>query len=211
MNSNRTTPEPLSQEELQRIDEQLAEYAAGYSGFLSWARGIVLEEDPQPGPDEPWRAAFLVFAGKGRVEVYQNILKANKYPTDPYTTTLLERTAQELDEWLTQSWNELVDLFEEAFPLILRSYHDTYLKGERTGLGWDFDDFLDERDLLEFFVIGAGDLLPVKEFSEKLVQHDHLIRQEVAQLGLEEYGAEFFPARIAWYPERFWWHHFIPE
>ncbi len=201
----------LSHEELKHIDEQLAEFAVGYSGFLSWARGDILEEDPVPGPDEPWRAAFLVFAGKGRVEVYRDILRENHFATDPYTLDLLERTSQELEDWLTQSWNEVVRLFESAFPLLIRSYHDAYLKGNGMDLGWDFDDFLDERDLLEFFLIGIGDVMPIREFTEQLRSQDHMIRERVAVLGLEDYEADFFPGRIAWYPDRFWWHHFIPE
>ena len=201
----------LTQEELKRIDEQLAEFAVGFSGFLSWARGDIFEEDPVAGPDEPWRAAFLVFAGKGRVEVYRNILNENHYKTDPYTLNLLERTSQELEAWLTQSWNEVARLFESAFPMLIRSYHDTYLKGKSEDLGWDFDDFLDERDLMEFFLIGIGDTFPTQVFSEQMSVQDQLIRERVAQLGLEDYEAEFFPGRIAWFPERFWWHHFIPE
>lgn len=201
--------EKLSQEELQRIDEQLAEYTAGYSGFLSWARGDILEDDAPTGPEEPWRAAFLVFACKGRVELYYDTLKEHGFPADPFTLELLERTSQELDAWLTQSWNEVARLFESAFPFLVNSYHDTYLKGE--DMGWDFDDFLDERDLIEFFLMGIGDIISTREFAEQIKKQDQLIRKRVAELGLEEYEAEFFPGRIAWYPERFWWHHSIRE
>jgi hypothetical protein len=199
--------EKLSQEQLKAIDEQLAEYAVGYSGFLSWARGDILEEDPYPGPDEPWRASFLVFAGKGRAEVYQNILTENQFPIDPYTLDLLEKTSEELDAWLNQSWNEVARQFESAFPFLLKSFHNTYLKAKDTGVGWDFDDFMDERDLLEFFLIGLGDILPIREFTQQIERQDVQIRQCITKLGLEDYETEFFPGRIAWYPERFWWHH----
>ncbi len=108
---------------------------------------------------------------------------------------------------MTQSWNEVARQFESAFPFLLSSFHNTYLKGTDTGLGWDFDDFIDERDLLEFFLIGIGDIIPTQKFAEQLRKQDGLIRERLVALGLEDYDTEFFPGRIAWFPERFWWHH----
>ena len=79
--------------------------------------------------------------------------------------------------------------------------------GFLTIFGWSFDDFIDERDLLEFFLIGVGDHFPLLGFAGKIFEHDCRVRECIAELGLETYADEYFPNRIPWYPSRFWWHH----
>jgi hypothetical protein len=193
--------------ELKEIEEQLSEFAAGFSGFVSWARGEVVNEAAEGGQDLRWRAAFLAFAGKGRVETYRGVLEANRYEIDSFLSEMIKTTHQELDSWLNEAWNRVAADFEEAFPFLIEAYHKSYASKGKGMMGRNFDDFLDERDLLEFFVIGVGDVFPTTEFCAHLFEEDCKVREVIAELGLENFEEEFFPGRIPWYPPRFWWHH----
>jgi hypothetical protein len=161
----------------------------------------------QPEFNQPWKAPFLVFACKGRVEIYRNYLEQRHYPIDPQTLKLIEIANQGLEAWLSQSWNQVVDLFEKALPTLLKQFHACYLPHTNADVGWSFDEFLEERDLVEFFLVGVGDLVPLGHFRQKLIRGDTLIRNRIHTLGLEEFSECFFTDRISWYPERFWWHH----
>lgn len=197
----------LTKSNLREIADQLAEYSAGYAGFLCWARGEIDVVDEEEGDDLPWRKPFLVFAGSGRVRLYQSILKKHRYEIEKYTKDSIEATNAELEEWLKETYNEVAGLLEQAYPFLVDAYECSYRGSEGGDLGWDFDDFMEERDLLEFFLIGVGDTFPTTELSVGLFEHDCMVRERIAELGLENYEDEFFPGRVSWYPPRFWWHH----
>lgn len=197
----------LTPEQRAEIAEKLDESAAGYSGFLSWARGEVEELGAPSEADLAWRATLMVFAGKGRVEVLREILEDHPDPISQPTEELIRATDTELDEWLSGEWNRVSEELEEALPLLLTAYRRAYTPGKQATIGWNFDDFLDERDLLEFLLIGLGDLFPVTEFREGLVAADREVREWIEALRLETLEEEFFPGRIEWLPRRFWWHH----
>jgi hypothetical protein len=201
MNSN------LSKADLVEIADQLAEFIAGYTGFLSWAKGEVEPEEAPPNENQPWRAPFILFAGRGRVEIYRQVLSEHKFALDPYFIRFIEQTDEELEEWLADNYNRTADLLEEAHAFLVEAYRDGYRKKESGKIGWDFDDFIEERDLLEFFLIGVGDRFPMTDLSVDLFNIDCEIRERIAELGLENYEDEFFPGRIPWFPQRFWWHH----
>jgi hypothetical protein len=195
----------LSKEDLLEIADQLAEYAAGFSGFLSWAKDDVEPEDAPDQGDQPWRAPFILFAGRGRVEVYRRVLSENGFVIDPLSMRLIERTDAELEEWLKESYNRTADLLDEAHSFLVEAYRDGYRTNGK--LGWDFDDFLEERDLLEFFLIGVESHYTMTDLSIDLFNIDCEIRERIAELGLENFEDEYFPGRIPWFPHRFWWHH----
>lgn len=197
----------LSPAELAEIAEKLDESAAGYSGFLSWARGEVEEIDTPLGEREPWRATLMVFAGRGRVEVLRALLKDHPQWVSPHTEALIRATDAELEEWLSEEWNRISEELEVALPILLAAYRGGYTPGDHPDIGWNFDDFLDERDLLEFLLAGLGDLFPVTEFREGLAEADREARAWILALHLESFREEFFPGRVEWYPSRFWWHH----
>lgn len=197
----------LTQEELVEIADSLAEYTAGYAGFLSWARGEIEPEETDELEDQPWRASFILFAGRGRVEVYRKILEEHDYKIDEYNAKFLEATDAEVEEWLKDTYNQTARHLEEAAEFLIEAYRRGYKTKGNGKLGWDFDDFLEERDILEFFLIGVGDRFPTTDFSMTLFNLDCEIREHIAELGLENYAEEYFPDRIPWFPQRFWWHH----
>lgn len=193
---------------LREIEEKLTEYIVGYSGFLSWAMGeIEAVGDADVDESQAWKPAFLVLAGRGRVRTYLDVLHENARPMEASSKKVLARTDEELEIWLDQTWNEVAGQFDTAFPFILEQYRRTYASEKSTGLGWNFDDFMDERDMIEFFLVGAEDLFQVTEFAAQMFEEDCRVRERIAELGLENYESEFFPDRIPWYPPRFWWHH----
>jgi len=199
----------LKPEVLKEIEDQFTEAVAGYCGFLSWAAGEIEEEGSEPGFDQPWRAAFLVFAGRGKVILFRQLLEENHSAIDPQTVAFIEDTDRDLDLWLEKCWNEVAGFFDEALPFLLSSYQAAFATRPEAHSGWDFDDFIDSRDILEFFFIGVGDLFPVASYAADLREKDRGVREAIDQLGLETFTEEFFPSRVAWYPERFWWHHAI--
>jgi hypothetical protein len=201
-------PARLNEEELQEIAEQLAEYVAGYAGFMSWARGEIERVEAESDlSDFPWRAPFLLFAGKGRVQVYRHILRSHKFEIDPFTEKTIDATNEDLENWLEDTYNEVASDFEDAGRYLLQVYKSSYQGLEKNQGGWSFDDFIEERDLLEFFLIGAEDRFDLTELAVSLFEHDCKVRDHIAELGLEQYAEEYFPGRIGWYPPRFWWHH----
>jgi hypothetical protein len=198
----------LTKSNLREIADRLAEHTAGYTGFLCWARGEIEVADEEDGEDKDlaWRKPFLVFAGRGRVRVYQSILGEHRYEIEKYTKQSIEAADAEREEWLKEVYNEVAELLERAYPFLVDAYKRNYRGPEGGDLGWDFDDFMEERDLLEFFLIGVGDEFPTTELSVGLFEHDCLVRERIAELGLDNYQEEYFPGRVSWYPPRFWWH-----
>ena len=196
----------LTKSHLREIAEQLAEYSAGYAGFLSWARGEI-EIEHVYMEDLPWRKPFLVFSIRGKVSIYQSILRKHHYEIEKSTKKTIAVTEAKLEEWLKDTYNEVAEVLELSYPYLVEAYTICYGGLGDGDLGWTFDDFMEERDLLEFFLIGVGDIFPTTELSVRLFEQDCRVRERIAELGLENYEEEFFPERISWYPLRFWWHH----
>jgi len=197
----------LTKTDLREISDRLTEYVAGYTAFLSWAKGEVELDCPEEYEDLPWRIVFLLFAGRGRVEVYRRVLEEHRHQVEPYTLQTLRTTDSEVEEWREETYDEVADMLDQAFPYLLQTYRENYGGKGKKQLGWDYDDFLEERDLLEFLLIGLEDHFPTTDLATALFEHDCRVRERIAELGLENYEDQFFPGRISWYPARFWWHH----
>jgi hypothetical protein len=198
--------------ELDIINDQLIEFIAGYAGFLSVAKGEVeIEpEDEEDAESLVFHGHMLLFASKGRVVLYREFLKKSGYKIDSNVLQFIEMIDSEVDTWLGECFNQVGEIFDEWLPWLLEAYEADYLQpseGNNPDLGWNFDDFVEERDLIEFFILGIPDSFAISDFKAKLTTLDSLIKKYIKQLNLGEYSDAFFPDRVAWYPPSFWWHH----
>jgi len=197
----------FDQFDLVEIEGHLAEYAAACLEFVSWASEAV-EPEGDEGLEFPWYASFVALAGWGRVTVHRAILEDHSHTLNGLTKDLLRQAGEVVDLWLSESYNQVASYLDLACPFLLATYRNSYLVGAaRSELGWSFDDFIEERDLLEFFLIGVGDHFPLSGFPGEILEHDCRVRERIAELGLEAYADEYFPNRVTWFPSRFWWHH----
>ncbi len=197
----------LSQSDLERIAEDLQEYASGFGGFLSYLRGETEAIDEEEAEDFPWKPVFFLLAGSGRVNVYKKILKDHSFEIDDYSGASINSALEDAYEYVLENKEEIETQAAEAFEYLLQAYREGFVAPDRLTLGWNFDDFLEERDLIEFFLLGLEAQIPSVNYSMALFEEDCNVRERINELGLENYEEEYFPGRLHWYPKRFWWHH----
>jgi len=197
----------LSQSDLERIAEDLEEYASGFGGFLSYLRGETDVVEVEDMDDLPWKPVFFLLAGSGRVNVYKQILREHSYEIDEFMGAAINSALEDAHEYILENKKEVLQQAEEAFDYLLEAYREGYVSPDRRTLGWNFDDFLEERDLIEFFLLGLEDEFASPQYAVRIFEEDCLVRERINELGLENYEEEYFPGRLHWYPKRFWWHH----
>ncbi|MCA9447107.1 MAG: hypothetical protein KC931_08320 [Candidatus Omnitrophica bacterium] len=198
----------LSKSDLKRIAEELEEYASGYGGFINYLRGETdAIEEEEMEEDLPWKPVFFLMAGAGRLKVYKRILKDHSYELDEYTGASVNSAIEDAYEYVLENKKEIKKQVGEAFEYLLDAYQEGYVSTNNQSLGWSFDDFLEERDLIEFFLLGVEEQFPVVDYAVEVFEEDCKVRERINELGLENYADEYFPGRLHWYPKRFWWHH----
>lgn len=198
---------PLSPSELEGIALQLEEFANGFSGYLGYLRGENEEMADEDFGDLPWKPIFFLLAGAGRVQVYKRILREHGYVIDDYTGAAIAAALEDAREYVLENKKKVKRQVDEAFDYLIQAYRDGYLVEDKKSIGWSFDDFLEERDLIEFFLLGVEEQFSAAKYAMTLFEEDCIVRERINELGLENYAEEYFPGRLGWYPKRFWWHH----
>ena len=198
----------LSQSDLERIAEELEEYASGFGGFVGYLRGEGEPiDDDDMDEDLTWKPIFFLMAGAGRLAVYKKILKEHSYELDEFTGASINTAVEDAYEYVLENKKEIKEQIDEAFNYLLEAYRDGYISPDSQSIGWSFDDYLEERDLIEFFLLGVQEQFPTVDYAVTIFEEDCRVRERINELGLENYADEYFPGRLNWYPKRFWWHH----
>lgn len=197
----------LSQSDLERIADELEEYASGFGGFLSYLRGESEEIQDEDLEELPWKPIFFLLAGSGRVGVYKKILQDHSFEIDEYTGASINSALEDAREYVLENKEEIGSQVKQAFEYLIQSYREGYVSPDKQNLGWNFDDFLEERDLIEFFLMGVQEQFSSTQYAMTLFEEDCLVRERINELGLENFEEEYFPGRLSWFPKRFWWHH----
>jgi hypothetical protein len=194
------------------LPDELAESVEEYKRTLYWAtdRSHILTVDSD---ELGWGHIVLLVGLRGKIDLTIQLILDNDLLFDEGIVNNYESFVSDWRKYIDDFFPEVETVLKRQYEKsVLERYSTAYRCREILKEPNDLDYFRDERDTIEFFLIGVEVEWPNHKFRDAISKIDKEMKAFILEEALPKIKSEF-PAdildleNIDWLPTEFWWRH----